>query len=103
MREPSITSAPERDVLSPREIAARTGFSYHAILRAIRRGDLQAFEPVPGRYRVPVAEYERWLLTPARREAPASEPRRRRSRLRPESADSGPASLARLTTIEQNR
>ena len=36
-----------RDVLSPREVAERAGFSYHAILRAIRRGDLVAFEPIP--------------------------------------------------------
>src|SRR5436305_12482469 len=56
----------DRDVLSPREIADRTGFSYHAILRAIRRGDLQACEPVPGRYRIAVDEYERWLSRPAR-------------------------------------
>jgi hypothetical protein len=100
MREPSVTSAPERDVLSPREIAARAGFSYHAILRAIRRGDLRAFEPVPGRYRVPVAEYERWLHTPSQRpdqrgarEAP---PRRRR----PRADDSGPGSFSRLEAIE---
>jgi hypothetical protein len=34
-----------RDALSPREIADLAGFSYHAVLRAIRRGDLEAFEP----------------------------------------------------------
>lgn len=56
-----------RDVLTPREIADRTGFSYHAILRAIRRGDLRTFEPVPGHYRIQVAEYERWLEAPVRR------------------------------------
>lgn len=50
-----------RDVLTPKEIAARAGFSYHAILRAIRRGDLAAYEPVPARYRIGLAEYERWL------------------------------------------
>ena len=44
--------APARDVMSPREVANRAGFSYHAILRAIHRGDLQAFEPVPGQYRI---------------------------------------------------
>ena len=38
--------------MSPREVANRAGFSYHAILRAIHRGDLQAFEPVPGQYRI---------------------------------------------------
>ena len=61
---------PARDVLSPREVAERAGFSYHAILRAIRRGDLQAFEPVPGHYRIELVEYERWLRRPARRNPP---------------------------------
>jgi site-specific recombinase XerC len=51
------------DVLSPREIADLAGFSYHAVLRAIRRGDLEAFEPVPGRLRIEVTEYDRWLHT----------------------------------------
>ena len=60
-------SSTARDVLTPREVAERSGFSYHAILRAIRRGDLQAFEPVVGHYRIEVTEYERWLRTPARR------------------------------------
>ena len=62
---------PVRDVLSPHEVADRAGFSYHAILRAIRRGDLQAFEPVPGHYRIEVVEYERWLRRPARRNLPS--------------------------------
>ena len=70
------TTEPVRDVLSPHEVADRAGFSYHAILRAIRRGDLQAFEPVSGHYRIEVAEYERWLRRPAR---PAG-PHRRRHR-----------------------
>ena len=64
--DPVVTST-ARDVLTPREVAERSGFSYHAILRAIRRGDLQAFEPVVGHYRIEVTEYERWLRTPARR------------------------------------
>ena len=58
-------NATNRDVFSPREVAERCGFSYHAILRAIRRGDLQAFEPVPGHYRIEITEYERWLHTPS--------------------------------------
>jgi len=94
----------DRDVLSPREIADRTGFSYHAILRAIRRGDLQAFEPVPGRYRIAVDEYERWLSTPARlvdgeTEAAEAAPRRFRPRRNGASA-SAPGSRARLESIE---
>ncbi len=99
-------SAAARDVLSPREVAERAGFSYHAILRAIRRGDLQAFEPVPGHYRIEVAEYERWLRTPAmRRQIP--NPSRtenafggsRTRRHRTEGSD--PGSFARLTAIER--
>lgn len=50
----------DRDQLTPREVAERTGFSYHAILRAIKRGDLAACEPIPGRLRIEIAEYERW-------------------------------------------
>ena len=41
------------------EVADRSGFSYHAILHAIRRGDLQAFEPVPGHYRIELVESPR--------------------------------------------
>ncbi|HET6867299.1 MAG TPA: hypothetical protein VFH80_15370 [Solirubrobacteraceae bacterium] len=99
--DPAPAPAPTRDVLSPREVAARAGFSYHAILRAIRRGDLRAFEPVPGHYRVGVDEYERWLHTPARRATTRSidyPPRRRR--VRPRSDDSGPGTFARLEAIE---
>ena len=77
---------PVRDVLSPHEVADRAGFSYHAILRAIRRGDLQAFEPVPGHYRIEVVEYERWLRRPARRNLPAPP-----SGLRAASASAQPA------------
>ena len=37
----------ERDVLTPKEVSARSGFSYGAVLRAIRlRGELAAFEPI---------------------------------------------------------
>jgi len=86
-------------VLTPREIADRSGFSYHAILRAIRRGDLQAFEPVPGRYRIELVEYERWLRTPRRGAEPATaevRPRQRARGARP----SGRGSLAALRAIE---
>lgn len=96
-----------RDVLTPREVAERSGFSYHAILRAIRRGDLQAFEPVPGHYRIPIVEYERWLHTPARTNPDRTQTRAggqgdsaraksRRSRMNP--SDQG--SFARLTATE---
>jgi hypothetical protein len=85
--------------LTPREVAERSGFSYHAILRAIRRGDLQAFEPVVGHYRIEVTEYERWLRTPARRadrEPPDAGPRRRTTA----TASSDRGSLAALRAIE---
>ena len=59
-------------MLTPREVADRSGFCYHAILRAIRRGDLQASEPVRGHYRIELIEYERWLHTPPRRADPTT-------------------------------
>jgi len=59
----------ERDQLTPREVAERTGFSYHAVLRAIDRGDLEACEPIPGRLRIEFDEYERWRRTPRRKRA----------------------------------
>jgi hypothetical protein len=92
---------PARDVLSPREVADRAGFSYTAILRAIRRGDLEAFEPVPGRYRIELAEYERWLRRPARPEAARpAEPPPRRERPRSSSDPAHRGSFARLRAIE---
>jgi excisionase family DNA binding protein len=90
-----------RDVLSPREVAERAGFSYHAILRAIRRGDLRALEPVPGHYRIEIAEYERWLHRPAPRSA--REISREPSRLPPRRRAVDPShagSFARLQAIE---
>ncbi|MGO9976068.1 MAG: hypothetical protein ACLP01_25350 [Solirubrobacteraceae bacterium] len=102
--EPSSRDPRVRDVLSPREVAVRAGFSYHAILRAIRRGDLQAYEPVPGHYRIELVEYERWLRHPARREEkpppPEYAPRPRHRRV---SADpSRPGSMSRLRAIEES-
>lgn len=69
----------ERDMLSPREIAERVGLSYHAILRSIKRGDLRACEPIPGRLLVDVAEYDRWRMRPAQ-QTPARSERRSRPR-----------------------
>ena len=93
----------ERDVLSPHEVADRAGFSYHAILRAIRRSDLQAFEPVPGHYRIAVVEYERWLRRPAHRNLqspPQGAPRRERKR--PTGDPTQPGSFARLRALESS-
>jgi excisionase family DNA binding protein len=91
-----------RDVLTPKEISDRTGFSYAAILRAIRRGELVAFEPIARQYRIGVAEYERWLHQPIRQAAPsvsgaAAHGRRPRADRDPES----PGSFTRLRAIEQ--
>jgi hypothetical protein len=94
-------TAAARDVLSPREVADRAGFSYHAILRAIRRGDLQAFEPIPGQYRIELAEYERWLRRPPRRCPAPPDPQRRRERKRKGPGDPAErGSFARLRAIE---
>lgn len=98
----SGTTERVRDVLSPREVADRAGFSYHAILRAIRRGDLQAFEPVPGHYRIELDEYERWLRRPARRSPPPPDPRPRRERPRATADPSQIGSFARLRAIENS-
>jgi hypothetical protein len=89
-----------RDVLTPREVAERSGFSYRAILRAIERGYLEAFEPIPGQYRIGFDEYVRWLHTPARREPDREEPPRRRVQRRRRAASSDAGSFARLTAIE---
>jgi hypothetical protein len=94
---------PARDVLSPREIADRAGFSYHAILRAIRRGDLQAFEPVSGHYRIELVEYERWLRRPARRKRQPPEARPQRERQHAATDADSAGSFARLRAIESSR
>jgi hypothetical protein len=39
---PNAASETER-LLSPRDVATRTGLSYHAVLRAIHRGEFAAF------------------------------------------------------------
>jgi len=96
-------SPTHRDVLSPREVAERSGFSYHAILRAVRGGDLHALEPIPGHYRIEITEYERWLHRPARQPAPditrePSRPAPRRRAVDP--THSG--SFARLRAIENS-
>jgi hypothetical protein len=95
-------STERREVLSPREVAQRAGFSYHAILRAIRRGDLRAFEPVPGHYRIELADYEYWLHRPVRRDSLPSGPPPAERLPRPrkiQSAERG--SFARLRAIEE--
>lgn len=88
---------PERDVLSPREIAGRTGFSYHAVLRAIRRGDLDASEPIKGQYRVAVGEYERWRDHPIRPRREQTTPRAPRRHAN----GHGAGSFDALTAIER--
>lgn len=59
-----------RDALSPREIADLTGFSYHAVLRAIRRRPGTGSNASRSPRRIEVTEYDRWLHTPTRRPTP---------------------------------
>jgi excisionase family DNA binding protein len=59
LRRSRLPPEPPRDFLTPREVAARVGVSYYSVLRAIRRGDLAAFQVV-GRLRIEIAEYRRW-------------------------------------------
>lgn len=92
-----------RDALSPREVADRAGFSYHAVLRAIRRGDLEAFEPVPGRLRIEVSEYRRWLHTPTRRIDRPGNPTIPRPRPRASASPTDPGSWDRLQAIETSQ
>ena len=56
---PNGASEAER-LLCPREVATRTGLSYHAVLRAIHRGELPAFR-LCGRIRIRPGELDRWI------------------------------------------
>jgi len=47
-------------LLCPRDIAERTGLSYHAVLRAIHRGELRAFR-LCGRIRVRPSDVLTWM------------------------------------------
>ena len=81
LRQGTPAPEPDRDFLTPREVAARVGVSYYSVLRAIRRGELAAFEVV-GRLRIEVGEYVRWThATPVQvRAASGLGERRRRAR-----------------------
>jgi excisionase family DNA binding protein len=50
----------EERLLCPRDNATRAGLSYHAVLRAIHRGDVRAFR-VCGRIRVRPADVDAWI------------------------------------------
>lgn len=82
------TPAPnqDRDFLTPREVATRVGVSYHSVLRAIRRGELAAFEVV-GRLRIEVSEYVRWThASPVEVDAGSGVRERRRRARSPKAA-----------------
>jgi excisionase family DNA binding protein len=81
LRRSTPALAQDRDFLTPREVAARVGVSYYSVLRAIRRGDLAAFEVV-GRLRVEVGEYDRWAHASPVQVGAASEVGERRRRTR---------------------
>lgn len=67
------------DVLTPQQVADREQLSYHAVLRAIDRGDLRAYKRA-SRLRIDRADYEAWRTAePAGGERPqraSSAPRR---------------------------
>lgn len=90
-----------RDALSPREVALRTGLSYHAVLREIHRGALHAKQVCDGsRILIPIAAYRAWL-EPSEIEAAqaaAVKPRRRRTTPKASAAQSG--SFERLLALE---
>jgi excisionase family DNA binding protein len=106
-REAMGAAAPDPPgVMTVREVADAARLSTHAVYRAIKRGDLVAFEPVPGRLRIERADFEQWWdnarVTPSTRpvsEPSAPSPARRRTR-RPEVSPDGPGSLAALRAIE---
>lgn len=83
-QEPYEPVPAERDMLTPKEVGERVGLSHHAIYRAIARGDLEAFEIVPGHLRIDRAEYERWRFStrPPNGDPAGPRPRRRSSRRR---------------------
>jgi excisionase family DNA binding protein len=77
--------------LTPREVAELAKLSPHAVYRAIKRGDLEATEPVPGRLRIATSEFERWMATPRRTRT--DEQARPRERRRPANQGSFAAEL----------
>jgi len=50
---------PER-LLRPQEVAELTGLSYHAVLRAVHRGELRAFR-LCGRIRIHPIDVQDWM------------------------------------------
>src|SRR4051812_20635273 len=92
-----------RDALSPREVAQRTGLSYHAVLREIHRGALQAKQVCDGsRILIPIDAYRAWL-EPSEIESTQSavgRPRRRRRAAAKASATQS-GSFERLLALEE--
>lgn len=85
----------DRDFFTPREVAARVGVSYHSVLRAIRRGELAAFEVV-GRLRIEVSEYVRWTHASPVQVGAASGLKERRRRARSPKAATFAAELREM-------
>ena len=96
-------AAGNRDALSPREVAQRTGLSYHAVLREIHRGALQAKQVCDGsRILIPIDAYRAWLAPsemPADGAPAVASSRRRRSSSRALPTQSG--SFERLLALEE--
>ena len=92
-----------RDALSPREVAQRTGLSYHAVLREIHRGALQAKQVCDGsRILIPIDAYRAWL-EPSELEAtqPAVVTPRRRRRAAAKASATQSGSFERLLALEE--
>ena len=95
LRRSAPTPDPKRDFLTPREVAARVGVSYYSVLRAIRRGDLAAFEVV-GRLRIELSEYDRWTHASPVQAAACGESGGRRPRTRSSKAATFAAELREM-------
>ena len=89
------------EFLTPKQVAERAQLSPHAVYRAIKRGDLEAREPVPGRLRISRAAFEEWMSTPprSREERETSARPERKARVR----STGAGSLDRLQAIQGGR
>ena len=105
--EPRATRRPEPtpDILTVREVADLARLSTDAVYRAVRRGDLVAFEPVPGRLRIRRADYDSWWesrrVTPVSRAGPRVPPSTPMERTPRRKAPSTAATLDALRGIER--
>jgi excisionase family DNA binding protein len=62
-------------LLSPHDVAELVPIGYHAVLRAIRSGELRASE-LRGRYAIRPADFEAWVQRNVVKPAPSHRPAR---------------------------